>query len=246
MDDRKHGTSTTLVEGGRRKEWRGRLVNVPSSAPRPSCSTMSRSSTAPRPASARYRYGLQGTATHWALAEALTELEPGAAGTALYPSGLAAITGPLLALLVAGRRAAGAGQCLWTDPQVLRHHPQALRCRDALLRSAGRQPDRGADRTDNARDPARKPRLADDGSAGRARHLRASRASAASSPCSTIPGRRPCCSRRSPPGSISAILAGTKYVGGHADVMLGAATATAEVFEQTSAFGLGPRLCSLA
>ena len=40
------------------------------------------------PALGRYRYGLQGTATHWALAEALTGLEPGAAGTVLYPTGL--------------------------------------------------------------------------------------------------------------------------------------------------------------
>ena len=54
---------------------------------------------ASRPALGTYRYGLQGTATHWALSEALTELEPGAAGTALYSSGLAAITTALLAVL---------------------------------------------------------------------------------------------------------------------------------------------------
>src|ERR1051325_2237691 len=91
--------STVLVEGGRRKEWRGRLVNVP----------VERASTilfedvaelgSSKPGLGQYRYGLQGTATHWALSEALTELEPGAAGTALYPTGLAAITAPLLALL---------------------------------------------------------------------------------------------------------------------------------------------------
>ena len=49
-----------------------------------------------------YRYGLQGTPTQWALAEALTELEPGAEGTALYSSGLAAITTALLAVLSPG------------------------------------------------------------------------------------------------------------------------------------------------
>src|SRR4029079_16572591 len=54
------------------------------------------------PALGTYRYGLQGTATHWALSEALTELEPGAAGTALYSSGLAAITTALLAVLEPG------------------------------------------------------------------------------------------------------------------------------------------------
>jgi cystathionine beta-lyase len=94
--------STVLVEGGRRKEWRGRLVNVP----------IERASTilfedvgelsSSRPGLGQYRYGLQGTATHWALSEALTDLEPGGAGTVLYSSGLAAITGALMAVLSSG------------------------------------------------------------------------------------------------------------------------------------------------
>src|SRR6476646_6019428 len=102
MAKRDQGQPTKLVEGGRRKDWRGRLVNVP----------VERASTilfdsveelhGSRPALGNYRYGLQGTATHWALSEALTALEPGAAGTILYPSGLAAITTPLLALLSPG------------------------------------------------------------------------------------------------------------------------------------------------
>src|SRR5213592_1659869 len=102
MSRGKHGQNTTLVEGGRRKEWRGRLVNV----------GVERASTilfdnvdelrGNKPGLGTYRYGLQGTATHWALSEALTELEPGAAGTALYSSGLAAITTALLCLLKPG------------------------------------------------------------------------------------------------------------------------------------------------
>src|SRR4051794_28162680 len=102
MSSRKPGRSTQIVEGGRRKEWRGRLVNVP----------IERASTilfdsvdelhGSRPALGSYRYGLQGTATHWALAEALTELEPEAVGTILYSSGLSAITTPVLALLSPG------------------------------------------------------------------------------------------------------------------------------------------------
>src|SRR6478609_8494565 len=102
MTDRKPAASTGLVEGGRRKEWRGRLVNVP----------VERASTIlfdnvdelekARPGLGRWNYGLQGTATHWALSEALTELEPGAAGTALYSSGLAAVSGALLAVLSTG------------------------------------------------------------------------------------------------------------------------------------------------
>lgn len=50
----------------------------------------------------RWYYGRKGTPTHWALADALTELEPGAAGTMLYPSGVAAITNVLMALLKPG------------------------------------------------------------------------------------------------------------------------------------------------
>lgn len=47
-------------------------------------------------------YGRRGAPTQWALAEALTALEPGAAGTVLYPSGVAAIAGALLAVLGPG------------------------------------------------------------------------------------------------------------------------------------------------
>ena len=102
MTDRKPGSATGLVQGGRRKDWRGRLVNV----------AIQRASTIlfdnveelekARPGLGQWNYGLQGTATHWALSEALTELEPGAAGTALYSSELAAVSGALLAVLSSG------------------------------------------------------------------------------------------------------------------------------------------------
>lgn len=102
MKDREPGKNTRLAHGGRRREWRGRLVNPPIER----ASTILFENVAEeqrsRPALGAYNYGLQGTATHWALSEALTELEPGAAGTALYSSGLAAITGALLAVLSAG------------------------------------------------------------------------------------------------------------------------------------------------
>src|SRR5256885_16948775 len=94
--------ATVIAEGGRRKEWRRRLVNVPVER----ASTILFDSVAELESNAPglgiYRYGLQGTATHWALSEALTELEPGAAGTALSSSGLAAITTALLAVLKPG------------------------------------------------------------------------------------------------------------------------------------------------
>ena len=47
-------------------------------------------------------YGRRGSPTQWSLAEALTEMEPGAAGTMLYPSGVAAISCSLLTVLQPG------------------------------------------------------------------------------------------------------------------------------------------------
>ena len=93
---------TKLVNAGRRGEWRGRLVSPPihrgSTILFDSVAEMRRA----RPGAGTYVYGLQGTATQWALSEALTALEPGAAGTALTPSGLAAVTTALLTVLSAG------------------------------------------------------------------------------------------------------------------------------------------------
>lgn len=53
-------------------------------------------------ADGEFYYGRRGAPTQWAMAEALTELEPGAAGTILYPSGVAAIAGAFLSVLRAG------------------------------------------------------------------------------------------------------------------------------------------------
>jgi cystathionine beta-lyase len=94
---------TKIVHGGRRKEWLHQMVNVP----------VSRTSTvlfdsvedmhaSYPPQQGRPSYGRHGTYTQWSLAEALTELEPGAAGTALFPSGVAAITIALLSVLSPG------------------------------------------------------------------------------------------------------------------------------------------------
>ena len=84
---------TKLVEGGRRPEWTQGLVNPAVWR----ASTILFDSVADLRATApgekgRLRYGRDGTPTSWALAEALTGLEPGAGGTHLYPSGLAAIS----------------------------------------------------------------------------------------------------------------------------------------------------------
>ncbi|WP_347303159.1 cystathionine beta-lyase [Croceibacterium sp. TMG7-5b_MA50] len=101
VDDARLGTR--LVQAGRRAEWTGPVVNVPvwrsSTHLYADCADLARG----RPnADGHFYYGRRGSPTHWALCDALSGLEPGAAGTLLYPSGLAAISGALLGLLNAG------------------------------------------------------------------------------------------------------------------------------------------------
>ncbi|MCJ2178966.1 cystathionine beta-lyase [Novosphingobium album (ex Hu et al. 2023)] len=95
---------TKVVGAGRRKEWTGAVVNPPVWR----ASTHLYENTAalaegPRKnEDGRFFYGRRGAPTQWALSEALTQLEPGAAGTVLYPSGVAAIAGVLLTVLRPG------------------------------------------------------------------------------------------------------------------------------------------------
>ncbi len=97
-------TLTRVVSAGRRKEWTGAVVNPPVWR----ASTHLYEDTAALTRNAQYNedgrffYGRRGSPTQWALCEALTQLEPGAAGTVIYPSGVAAIAGVLLTLLRPG------------------------------------------------------------------------------------------------------------------------------------------------
>jgi cysteine-S-conjugate beta-lyase len=96
------GEGTRLTKAGRRREWTGRAVSPP----------VWRASTilfdsvgemeAARPRFAEYQYGRNGTPTQWALTEALTQMEPGAGATRLFPSGSAAVATALLMVLNAG------------------------------------------------------------------------------------------------------------------------------------------------
>lgn len=96
--------ATRVVTAGRRAEWTQGIVNPPVWR----ASTILYDSIADLRASGgkdthhRLYYGRRGTPTQWSLAEALTELEPGAQGTLLYPSGVAAIAAALLAVLGPG------------------------------------------------------------------------------------------------------------------------------------------------
>ena len=98
MRDKKD--ATRIVEAGRRKEWTQGIVNPP----------VWRASTILYDNIAHLRttgakdthhtlfYGRRGTPTQWSLAE----LEPGAEATLLYPSGVAAVATALLAVLSPG------------------------------------------------------------------------------------------------------------------------------------------------
>jgi cysteine-S-conjugate beta-lyase len=95
--------ATRLVEAGRRDEWTGAVVNPPVWRGSTHLYVDSADLAKGRPnEDGHFYYGRRGSPTQWALAEALTELEPGAHGTLLYPSGVAAIAGALIGVLDSG------------------------------------------------------------------------------------------------------------------------------------------------
>jgi cystathionine beta-lyase len=102
---------TQLAQAGRRAEWTslpgqpGGIVNPPVWR----ASTILYDDVAHLRAATtntheRLFYGRKGTPTAWSLADALTSLEPGAEGTMLFPSGVAAIACALMAVLKPGDR----------------------------------------------------------------------------------------------------------------------------------------------
>lgn len=100
----KKGDGTRLVGAGRRPEWTQGIVNPPVWR----ASTILYDDVAALRANGgrdthhRLYYGRRGTPTQWSLADALTELEPGAQATFLYPSGVAAVAAALLSVLSPG------------------------------------------------------------------------------------------------------------------------------------------------
>ena len=103
MSDKPRKPATRLVEGGRRKEWTGAAVNPPVWRASTHLYEDSADLAKGRPnKDGHFYYGRRGSPTQWALADALTQLEPGAHGTVLYPSGVAAIAGALLSVLETG------------------------------------------------------------------------------------------------------------------------------------------------
>ena len=224
--------STRLIEGGRRKAWRGKLVNVPVER----ASTILFDDVAEMRDNVAglgtYRYGLQGTATHWALAEALTELEPGAEGTALYSSGLAAITTALLAVLSPGYE-------LLVPDSV--YGPTRKFC-DTFLKRFGV--------ATRYYDPLTIPEIGN-----RSRAILLESPGSLTMEVQDVPAICAAARERDvvtlidntwatpllfpaiAAGVDISILAATKYVGGHADVMLGSVTATAKHFRTIETLG---------
>ena len=102
-------SATRAVLAGRREEWTG-TPDVPGAVVNPPVwrasthlyADMAALRAGHANADGRFYYGRRGGPTQWALAEALTQLEHGAAGTMLYPSGVAAIAAALLTVLRPG------------------------------------------------------------------------------------------------------------------------------------------------
>lgn len=102
--DRPIADATRVVSAGRRPEWTQGIVNPPvwRASTHLYGSVADLRANGARDTHHRLFYGRRGSPTQWSLADALTELEPGAEGTFLYPSGVAAIAAALLSVLSPG------------------------------------------------------------------------------------------------------------------------------------------------
>ncbi|WP_340316455.1 cystathionine beta-lyase [Rhizorhabdus argentea] len=175
-------------------------------------------------------YGRRGTPTQWALADALTELEPGAEGTMLYPSGVAAVTSVLLSLLSPG------DDLLMVDSA---YEPTRAIC-NGLLRRMGvttryYDPMIGAGISALIGDRTRAIFLESPGSLTfEVQDVPAITAAARARGVTTVLDNTwatPLFFPAIAHGIDISILACTKYIVGHSDVMMGSATAGRDHFE---------------
>jgi cysteine-S-conjugate beta-lyase len=223
---------TRLVTAGRHAKARRGIVNTPVWR----ASTILFESVAELRAGTRKPeeglfYGRRGTPTQWSLADALTELEPGAAGTVLYPSGVAAIAGVLLALLSPG------DELLMVDSA---YEPSRALC-DGLLRRYGvvtryYDPLVGAGIADLIGDKTRVIFLESPGSLTfEVQDVPAIVAAAKARGVTTVIDNTwatPLLFPALAHGVDVSILACTKYIVGHSDVMMGSASAVPGLYEK--------------
>jgi len=179
-------------------------------------------------------YGRRGTQSHWALEDALTALEPDAAGTKLFPSGVAAITTSLLACLNAG------DELLVSDSA----YEPSRTFADQLLKPLGIttryiDPCCGAGIADLVSEQTRAILLESPGSLSfEVQDLPAITAVARARGITTIIDNTWATPLRLQPLALGvdiSIQALTKYVGGHSDVMMGSAAATPALWPRLKA-----------
>ncbi|MBX7541149.1 cystathionine beta-lyase [Qipengyuania sphaerica] len=100
----KQSPATRLVTGGRSGHFADQVVNPPvwraSTHLYADCAALREGVKSNE--DGNFFYGRRGAPTQWALAEALTDLEAGAFGTVLAPSGVSAIVGALMAMVKTG------------------------------------------------------------------------------------------------------------------------------------------------
>jgi len=223
---------TRLVEAGRRREWTQGLVNP--AVWRASTilfDSVAEMKAANPPQQGVLHYGRNGTPTTWALCDALTELEPGAAMTRLYPSGSGAVAGALLSVLEAG------DELLMVDSA---YGPTRALC-DTVLKRFGvvtryYDPLVGAGLAELIGDKTKAVFMESPGThTFEVQDVPAICAAAKERGLVTLLDNTwatPLYFQAIAAGVDLSILACTKYIGGHADLMLGSVTATAPVAER--------------
>jgi cystathionine beta-lyase len=177
----------------------------------------------------RLFYGRKGTPTSWSLADALTEMEPGAEGTMLFPSGVAAIACALMAVLRPG------DQLLMVDSA---YDPTRNFCEQVLkpfgVETLYYDPTIGAGIADLVTDRTRAIFLECPGSLTfEVQDVPAITAIARDRGITTLLDNTwatPLFFPALAHGVDIAILACTKYIVGHSDVMMGSVTATPALF----------------
>ena len=244
--------ATTAVTAGRRKEWLQGIVNPPVWR----ASTVLYDDVAALDAATRapddtLYYGRRGTPTQWSLAEALTTLEPGAAGTRLFPSGVAAVSTALMAVLRPG------DELLMVDSA---YEPTRHFCRNILkpfgVSTRFYDPLAGGGIADLIGPATRAIFMESPGSLTfEVQDVPAITAVARERGITTLIDNTwatPLYFQALSHGADISILACTKYIGGHSDLMAGSVTVTDEYWPRlkaaTNAFGqcLSPDDASLA
>lgn len=172
-------------------------------------------------------YGRRGTPSHWALEDALTGLEPEAAGCKLYPSGVAAITTALLSVLNTG------DELLITDSA----YEPSRQFADQFLTRMGittRYIDPRADLAPHIGPKTRAVLLESPGSLSfEVQDLPKIAATARAAGVTTLIDNTWATPLRLQPLALGidiSIQSLTKYVAGHSDVMMGAVTTTAKLW----------------